>query len=505
MTSDVPHHWLWRLWRVRSSWVRLVSLSLSMVGTAGLSAGSLPIEQAGQLEAQGRFAEAAALLRTALHQSVNAADRRRAEFNLDRLDRIRKDFPLTQDSLYAALDASLKDLTWEEFERWLAEGRFDRRDFDADRRFMVSSVSNLYWRHPELESRRRTPKDTLRFDHDVLATIRAVRRAAEAGRTPYVLPQRLQVTMTVTANETAVPRGKRVRAWMPVPRRYPHQTGFTLIRTSSPPRRLAAETSPIRSVLLEQTAKPGKPIVFEIEYEYTPWGVWFPPSQEREPVKTGSPQDVPLAQFTREAPHIVFTPQMRALAQQIAGDEPNPRRAAKRFYDWIAANIHYSYAIEYSTVPNLGEYCRERRYGDCGQETFLFLTLCRLRGIPARWQSGWNLIPGNQGIHDWCEIHVEPAGWIPVDPYMGIWATRYAVTLTPEERSEVHEFYFGGLDPYRMAANSDHCQELAPPKRALRSDTVDFQRGELEWGKHNLYFDQFTYRLQWVPGDQRHP
>jgi hypothetical protein len=29
----------------------------------------------------------------------------------------------------------------------------------------------------------------------------------------------------------------------------------------------------------------------------------------------------------------------------------------------------------------------------------------------------------------------------------------------------------------------------------MRSDDVDFQRGELEWGNHNIYFDQFSYDL----------
>src|SRR2546430_10087540 len=33
---------------------------------------------------------------------------------------------------------------------------------------------------------------------------------------------------------------------------------------------------------------------------------------------------------------------------------------------------------------------------------------------------------------------------------------------------------------YRMAANSDHNQTLKPPKQSMRSDDVDFQRGELE-------------------------
>ncbi len=49
-----------------------------------------------------------------------------------------------------------------------------------------------------------------------------------------------------------------------------------------------------------------------------------------------------------------------------------------------------------------------------------------------------------------------------------------------------------------MIANSDHSQALTPPKRTMRSDDVDFQRGELEYGDKNLYFNQFSYSLTFV-------
>jgi transglutaminase-like putative cysteine protease len=195
----------------------------------------------------------------------------------------------------------------------------------------------------------------------------------------------------------------------------------------------------------------------------------------------------------------MFTPQMRALSEQIAGGETNQYLKVKKFYDRIAGQIKYSYAIEYSTIRNISEYCRTKGYGDCGQEAFLFITLCRLNGIPARWQTGWNTCPGAIGIHDWCEIYLEPYGWMPVDPYMGIFAMQYTTTLTPEQRKEVRDFYFGGLDWFRMSANSDHSQPLTPPKRSPRSDDVDFQRGELEWGDHNIYFDKYSYELVWKP------
>ena len=169
---------------------------------------------------------------------------------------------------------------------------------------------------------------------------------------------------------------------------------------------------------------------------------------------------------------------------------------ARAFYNWIAENIKYSFAREYSTLTNISDYCLGNGYGDCGQEALLFITLCRSQGIPARWQTGWFIFPGQKTIHDWAEIYLAPHGWVPVDPYMGIFASRYAVNLTPDERREVREFYFGGLDQYRMIANSDHNQELQPPKNTSRSDDVDFQRGELESGDQNIYFDKYSFDLE---------
>jgi hypothetical protein len=84
---------------------------------------------------------------------------------------------------------------------------------------------------------------------------------------------------------------------------------------------------------------------------------------------------------------------------------------------------------------------------------------------------------------------------MPVDPYMGIYATQYVRTLDAEQKRTLRDFYFGGLDQFRMIANSGHKQVLNPPKRSMRSDDVDFQRGELEYGDHNIYFNKYKYRL----------
>jgi hypothetical protein len=450
--------------------------------------------EASKLELQGQFKQAATVLSTALKDTaLPSADRQKVEFELDRLKRIKLDFPLTKDTLFSGLKDSVKNLTPTEYEQWLKENRFDYRDIDGTRYYMGDSVRNLYMRYPGLETRRIRSKDLAPLEKARMENIHAIKRAAMEAKTPYVLPKRFHVEMNVTAKADAAPAGEAICAWIPIPRQYPFQGEFALTATSAPVKNLDDAQSPIRSVYMEEHAQAGKPTEFKIEYDYTERGVWFDPKPEE--IKPYDPNDPAVKEFTREGPHVEFTPELRQLSQQIVGAEKNPYWKAKKCYDWVSEHILYSYAIEYSTIRNISDYCRGKGYGDCGQEALLFIALCRLNGIPARWQSGWNTFPGDKSNHDWSEIYLAPYGWMPVDPYMGLWTVHYTNTLTAAQKRELRDFYFGGLDQYRMIANSDHTQALRPAKRTMRSDDVDFQRGELEYGDKNLYFDQFSYSL----------
>jgi transglutaminase-like putative cysteine protease len=447
-----------------------------------------------QLEAQGHFREAAALGSRALADAVlPQPERRQLAFELDRLERIRKDYPFTKETLFRALQASLENLTAEEYQAWIDQARFDSREIDGERRFMGSSVANLFFRYPQLNERRVPRRDTARLERLRWETCTAIKNAARAENRPYVLPKRFRATMTVSAAPGAAPAGEVIRAWLPIPRRYPFQGDFQLLSTSSAPKHVDDEQSPVRSLLLAQPAATSRNTAFWAGYAYTACGVWF--DVQPEATRPCDPADPALKDFLAEGPHVWFTPDIRALSRRIVGQETNPCLKAKKCYDWIAEHIQYSYATEYSTIRNISQYCLRQGYGDCGQQALLFITLCRLNGIPARWQSGWNTFPGEKTIHDWSEIYLAPYGWVPVDPYMGVYAMRYATSLSPAQRLELRDFYFGGLDQYRMAANSAHSHDLTPPKESMRSDDVDFQRGELEWGGHNIYFDQYTYSL----------
>src|SRR6266487_5663747 len=147
--------------------ISVFACSVSLAAMVACFAQATVLDQASRLEVQGQLTQAADVLTDALDdKSLPTAQRKQLEFELDRLERIRKDFSFTKDELFTALKKSVKHLTADEFEHWVAEGRFDSREIDGQRRFMSSSVSNLFFRYPELNARRIPPKDTTKHDRE---------------------------------------------------------------------------------------------------------------------------------------------------------------------------------------------------------------------------------------------------------------------------------------------------------------------------------------------------
>jgi hypothetical protein len=74
------------------------------------------MEKVDVLEQHGQFKEAAALLNEAIPKTDSSVNRKKLEFERDRLDRIKKDYPLSPDALFTELKHTVKDLTREEFD-----------------------------------------------------------------------------------------------------------------------------------------------------------------------------------------------------------------------------------------------------------------------------------------------------------------------------------------------------------------------------------------------------
>ena len=249
---------------------------------------------------------------------------------------------------------------------------------------------------------------------------------------------------------------------------------------------LSPTHAPQRTIYFEQVVDDkGTPPKFVAEYEFTTCA--YVPTLDLELVKPYDEESDLFIEFTEQRlPHIAFTPEVKKLVKEVVGDETNPLKKAQLIFTWVSENLPWVSEMEYSTIPSLSKEGLAARCGDCGVQNTTFVTLCRAAGVPARWQSGFGTKPGEEGMHDWAEIYVEPWGWLPADASYG---------LRKNDDPAVRDFFCGHMDPYRFIVNLDYGRELHPKKTSFRSEPIDFQRGEVEIDGHNLYFDDWEWDL----------
>ncbi|TAK40278.1 MAG: transglutaminase domain-containing protein [Lysobacteraceae bacterium] len=408
----------------------------------------------------------------------------------ERMRRIALDFDQTREQVFERVQRQIPDLTQAEFDRWDAAGLFESMEIGGERRYFNRTAANLFRISAEARARRADPKP---FVESPLESVhphhREVVAAARAQHADSVLPKRWRITQTLTVDADAVPAGETIRAWIPYPREIPgQQSGITLVASSPAAHAIAPADTLQRTIHFERPAVAGQETGFSVTYDLDISARRF----EVDPAKV-EPVDITpeLAPFVAErAPHVVFTDDLRAFSARVVGDETNPWRIAQKLYAAVDA-IPWAGAREYSTIPNISDYALHAGHADCGQQTLLLIALLRLNGIPARWQSGMMFAPTDYwNLHDWGQLYIAPYGWMPMDVTFG---------RLDDADPAVAGFYLGGLDGYRVAFNDDYSRAFVPAKTHVRSETVDLQRGEVEWSGGNLYFNQWDYDFVATP------
>ena len=438
----------------------------------------------------GDFKGAEAAIAAALEETTPHSDQRLAlEFQRERMRRILMDFQLDESGAKARLRRDIPDMSDADFARWDAEGLIEARVIDGERRWFNRGPSNLFRLSEEARQRKATP---LRFydsplELEVLPHHVEVRDAALASGEHAVAPRRVRVPQSLTVKPDAVPAGETIRAWLPFPRAIAGQQEEIALQATVPEtHQLAPESALQRTVHLEAPAVAGEPTRFSVSYELTVYAQYV----DIDPDTVVPVEPTPaLAPFLAErAPHVQFSDAMRLHSARVVGDETNPYRIAQKLFASVDS-IPWAGAREYSTITNIGQHALEQGHADCGQQTLLLITLLRMNGIPARWQSGWIFSDDSyNNMHDWGWMYLAPYGWLPMDVTFG---------RLPHADDGLAGFYLGGLDAYRSAFNDDWSREFVPAKRHPRSETVDLQRGEAEWDGGNLYFDQWNYDFEW--------
>jgi sugar lactone lactonase YvrE len=105
--------------------------------------------------------------------------------------------------------------------------------------------------------------------------------------------------------------------------------------------------------------------------------------------------------------------------KEAIGEETNPYWIIRDIFDYINRNMYYEMTGGWNTAPTV----ISRGNGSCSEYAFVFISMCRAAGIPARYV-GSVVVRGEDAsmddvFHRWAEVYLPGYGWIPVDPSRG--------------------------------------------------------------------------------------
>ena len=359
----------------------------------------------------GDLAGALALIDRRLAEGGQPLLAPRLEVERLRLNRLRQDYPYSREAALAALRAEWPRCTQAQFDRLVDGGRIDWRMIDGALHCHERFLESLRLYPGEASGLKRENPDHTHRDR-VLARMEA----------QGALTARITVRATIQA---LVPvEGQEVQAWLPIPAACPQQSQICIL-DHTPGGVAAPEEAPQRTMWW-RTAGTDR---FTVTYRYLFHARYADPMDlPLDPVQ-------PAFDLEEQAPHIVFTPYLRALAAELCRGCSTPAERARAIYDYVTGQVDYRYQPAYLQLDCIADQCAKTLRGDCG--------------------------------------------WLWADCSYGSSARRCGETAR-------RRHYFGSLDPWRMVANSAFQAPLTPPMTDWRQDPYDNQVGELMVGGRGL-------------------
>ena len=383
------------------------------------------------------------------------------------------EFPYTYDDALAIIRQHIPDFSKEEFDLIIAQRKIRWSYVNGEFRIFNRFFSSLVKAYRGFAQR---ANQVLPGVESAVGGIPLLDYSMQKMKENGAMTNRIRIRATAKVKDEVFSPGMFVRVHLPIPSACEQQSDISIEKVYPDTGKIAPEDALQRAVSWEMTLEENTEFV--VEYAYTHTARYH--DLENQVGQPGA-YDFDLEE---QAPHIVFTPYIRALVQELTEGITDPLEKARRFYDFITKNMSYTYMPSYFLLENIPDTCAQNFNGDCGVFALLFLTLCRCAGIPAQWQSGFTAEPDFCGGHDWVRFYVEPLGWLFADCSYGVSANR-------NENEERRKFYFGNLDPYRMVANSAFAAPFTVQKAHWRADPYDNQVGEMETADRGLTYEEY--------------
>ncbi|MEN8194267.1 MAG: transglutaminase-like domain-containing protein, partial [Bacteroidota bacterium] len=372
---------------------------------------------------RGNFSKAQEMIELKIAEgNISAQEKYDLQFQIIRMDRIRKDFTKTKENILNYVKKYYPNIKEADLEKWEKDGSLEYKIIDGKKYFFDRAAGNLFRINKAAKARKIEVDGNIKDEQDTFLEnyLTEVVQQSKSLNAPFVNEKRMRLSYNLTVKADAVPDGEIIRSWLPFPReKGSRQKDVKLISINNDSFIISPEEYSHRTIYSEQTAQKGKSTEFKLVVEFTGVNEWH--KLDNGKLKPYNKNSETYNTFIAERPpHIVFTDRVKKLSVEIVGDEENPILIAKKIFKWINDNIPWAGAREYSTIQNISDYCLSTGHGDCGIKTLTFITLVRYNGIPARWESGLMLHPNSWNLHDWGEVYFEGIGWVPVDQSFGL-------------------------------------------------------------------------------------
>ncbi len=247
-----------------------------------------------------------------------------------------------------------------------------------------------------------------------------------------------------------LPKGSRVRVWLPMPPSNEHQR--IRVITTELPAKGKTTRDPVygNQILYFETSAPASgSLTFKTSYL----------------VNRNEVRGLDAA-----GNNVKLTPQQRKLfltanAKVPVNGKPTslldeiqfssePLSIARKLYNRVDDHVRYD-----KSQPGYGNgdvlWVCDSRFGNCTDFHSLFISLARSKGVPARFEIGFPLPPERGvgtigGYHCWALFHVPDKGWVPVD------------ISEADKNPDMKEYYFGNLTADRVTFTTGRDINLVP-------------------------------------------
>lgn len=378
----------------------------------------------------------------------------------ERIRRLPTQYPWNREEALAKLREIVPSVTEEQFDEWELQGRIDFIYIKGEKRYFLRCHRSIT-KHPELvrQAGREVTPENKWLDP-------MIKEIKEKGS----MTCRITMETSVYVDEDAFVPGEYL-AHLPYPMPSAQQSDIRLLEGD--PDSFSPDGAPASTAQWHRHLTAWRE--FALKYSYVSSIKYADPLHRAVPDTPLYPNEpAPCAEDLAEyGAFMRFTPYLKWLAAEVTKNAASDVEKAWRCYEFVTTKVDYAFMRDYFQIDNINEYCAVNLRGDCGLQALLFIILCRINGVPARWQSGMAIEPTYSGSHDWAQFYLEGWGWLFADCSYGGSAYRFGA-------KERHEFFFGNLDPMRMVATRAFQAPLTPELTTFRVDPYDNQAGEIQ-------------------------